>query len=181
LASRAEFEVADALPLASDQVQPEIQQEPAQRQAEQEERLRVLIVEDELTIRRLLRRKLERQNVLVDEAADGSEGLHKMMEQQYHCVFSDLTMPVMDGFEMIKHFREWEEKSDRTMKQTVFAVSGSCLDEVSSCFPHLPWSLIGQWALMFLLRRFVPTAVHAVAVATASIAGRNGRLLLQAA
>lgn len=163
LASRkAESEVADAnfetSPSPSDQAEPETEKEQEQRQEgeeEEEERIRVLIVEDELTIRRLLRRTLERRNVLVDEAADGAEGLRKMMEQQYDAVFSDLTMPVMDGFEMIKHFREWEEKSDRTTKQAVFAVSGSCLDEVSSCFAHCLGRPLG-YSVSFCVDSFRP-------------------------
>src|SRR3546814_841574 len=60
------------------------------------QRWKVLIIEDQATLRRLLRRSLERRNIIVDEAADGAEGLRMMQEHSYHCVFSDLTMPILE-------------------------------------------------------------------------------------
>ncbi len=50
--------------------------------------LHILIVEDQIKVRRVLRRALERRNVQVDEASNGLEGLAKMKSTLYDCVLS---------------------------------------------------------------------------------------------
>lgn len=50
--------------------------------------MRVLVIDDQTIIRRMLRKAFERRGVSVDEARDGKEGLEMMKAEQYDCVLS---------------------------------------------------------------------------------------------
>ena len=59
----------------------------------------VLVVDDEPTLRTVLRRALAREGWVVEEAADGLEGLERLREagDRYAVVFLDLTLPGLPG------------------------------------------------------------------------------------
>jgi CheY-like chemotaxis protein len=63
---------------------------------------RVLIVDDDATIRQMLGSVLRRRDLLVDEAADGREALDLLKENRYAVVLLDLLMPEMDGFGVLE-------------------------------------------------------------------------------
>lgn len=65
---------------------------------------RLLIVEDDESVRTLAARALERAGHAIDTAADGDEGLARIIATQgaYDLVVSDIRMPAMDGIEMAK-------------------------------------------------------------------------------
>jgi two-component system LytT family response regulator len=67
--------------------------------------IKALIVDDEPIARQVLRDELELlpDIVVVGEAADGKEGLRKIVDLQPDVVLLDLQMPVMDGFEVIRN------------------------------------------------------------------------------
>jgi DNA-binding response OmpR family regulator len=58
----------------------------------------VLIVEDDASIRRLVRTVLLRQGYQVEIAADGMEAVSKLGLTDYDVIILDLMMPNMDGF-----------------------------------------------------------------------------------
>lgn len=66
---------------------------------------RVLIVEDEELIRRLLVIAIGRCGVDVDEAADGVEALEKLATATYDVITLDLMMPRMNGFDLLESAR----------------------------------------------------------------------------
>ena len=66
----------------------------------------VLIVEDELRIRFLLRDYLTKDNFNVFEASNGEEGLFVFSTQKIDLVLLDIMMPVMDGLTMLEKLRE---------------------------------------------------------------------------
>lgn len=68
--------------------------------------VKILVVDDEERIRRLLRMYLERENYVIDEAADGEEALSKALAANYDCILLDLMMPKKDGIEVCKELRE---------------------------------------------------------------------------
>lgn len=67
---------------------------------------RVLLVDDESTIRSVGRKMLEACGFEVDTARDGHEALEKCASTAYDCVILDLTMPAMDGAETLARLRE---------------------------------------------------------------------------
>jgi len=71
-----------------------------------EEEMKILIVDDEERIRRLLKMYLEKENFVIDEAADGITALDKALTTDYDCIILDLMMPGKDGVEVCKELRE---------------------------------------------------------------------------
>ncbi|ENH97373.1 winged helix family two component transcriptional regulator [Gracilibacillus halophilus YIM-C55.5] len=66
---------------------------------------KVLVVDDEERIRRLLRMYLEREGFEIDEAQDGDEALHKGLKDDYDVILLDLMMPGKDGMEVCRDIR----------------------------------------------------------------------------
>lgn len=69
----------------------------------------VLIVDDSLVTLKLTRLTLEKDGHTVDKAANGQIALEMLKQRLYDVVLIDLNMPVMDGFETIRLFREYEQ------------------------------------------------------------------------
>jgi two-component system nitrogen regulation response regulator NtrX len=65
---------------------------------------KILIIEDEASIRRVLTKILseESDTYLVDEAEDGVQGLEKIKNTDYDLVLCDIKMPKMDGVELLE-------------------------------------------------------------------------------
>jgi len=63
---------------------------------------KILIVDDESSIRRTLRDILEFEKYKVDEAADGVEALVKLKKDKYDVIIMDIKMPKMDGLETLE-------------------------------------------------------------------------------
>lgn len=67
---------------------------------------RVLVVDDEERIRRLLRMYLERENFEIDEADNGKDALDLALQNDYDVIILDLMMPEMDGIEVCEKLRK---------------------------------------------------------------------------
>ena len=69
----------------------------------------VLLIEDEVQIRRLLRVSLEKNGYRVAEAATGEEGIAEAARTQPDAVLLDLGLPDVDGQVVLKRLREWSQ------------------------------------------------------------------------
>jgi two-component system KDP operon response regulator KdpE len=67
----------------------------------------VLVIDDEVQIRRFLRAGLELDGYRVNEAQDGQEGLRVLTKGSNDLVILDLAMPDMDGSEVLQRLRSW--------------------------------------------------------------------------
>ncbi|CAH0345589.1 response regulator transcription factor [Bacillus sp. CECT 9360] len=67
---------------------------------------RILVVDDEERIRRLLRMYLEREGYVIDEAENGNIALMKALESDYDLILLDIMMPGKDGIEVCREIRE---------------------------------------------------------------------------
>ncbi|MEF9933004.1 MAG: response regulator transcription factor [Cetobacterium sp.] len=67
---------------------------------------KILIVEDEWKIRRLMKDYLVKEEYEVDEASNGEEGLVKFSQKEFDLILLDVMMPVKDGWEVAKEIRE---------------------------------------------------------------------------
>ena len=65
----------------------------------------ILIVDDEPTLRQLLRTVLERAGYEVAEADNGNEAMGIIRAIELDLVITDIFMPENDGFELIQHLR----------------------------------------------------------------------------
>ena len=63
---------------------------------------RILIVDDEDRIRRLLKMYLEREQYTIEEADNGDTALEMALQNDYDLILLDLMMPGKDGIEVCK-------------------------------------------------------------------------------
>ena len=67
---------------------------------------RILIVDDEVNIRDLIKKYAKFENYEVDEATNGMEAIEKVENNQYDIIIMDVMMPELDGFSAIKEIRK---------------------------------------------------------------------------
>jgi len=67
--------------------------------------MRVLLVEDELTLADSVRRGLEADGMTVDHVADGLDGLWRAREGEYDAIVLDIMLPGMNGYEVCRQLR----------------------------------------------------------------------------
>jgi DNA-binding response OmpR family regulator len=73
---------------------------------------RVLVIDDEAAIRLLCRVNLEAERMLVDEAADGREGLEKARSSRPDVILLDVMMPGLDGWQVAEELVTDERTKD---------------------------------------------------------------------
>ena len=74
-----------------------------------EEKELILLVEDELQMRRFLRIALESQGYRIVEATTAKEGMLQAASRNPDIVLLDLGLPDMDGLEVTSRLREWTQ------------------------------------------------------------------------
>ena len=67
--------------------------------------MRVLLIEDDVTIARLLKEGLEDESYAVDVANDGSEGYRTAAADDYDVIILDIMLPGMNGYEVCRALR----------------------------------------------------------------------------
>lgn len=72
---------------------------------------RILLVEDDREIRDMICRffQMKKDNIIVDTAKGGEEGLEKIFENQYDLLLLDVMMPCLDGFEVCREVRRYSD------------------------------------------------------------------------
>ncbi|MCH7589938.1 response regulator [PVC group bacterium] len=73
-----------------------------------EAKKKILVVDDEPQIRKLLRARLEYHNYKVIEGEDGEEALKLLREEKPDLLILDVGMPKMDGYEVCRRIRKEE-------------------------------------------------------------------------
>ncbi len=68
--------------------------------------MRVLVIEDEPELRRVLAQALREDGYAVDEAADGPDGLYKAIAWEYDLILLDLMLPGLDGLSLLRRLRK---------------------------------------------------------------------------
>lgn len=76
---------------------------------------KILIIDDEASIREAMKEILETEKYEVDEAASGEEGLKKLITENFDIVLCDIKMPKMDGLEVLSKAKETEVKAQFIM------------------------------------------------------------------
>jgi two-component system, NtrC family, nitrogen regulation response regulator NtrX len=70
---------------------------------------KILVVDDEKSIRNTLREILEYEKFEVDEAAEGQEALEKARNNRYDLILLDIKMPRMDGIEVLEQLMKFTD------------------------------------------------------------------------
>lgn len=86
-----------------------------------EMRRRILVIDDDSTIRDILVAILIKQGYEIDIARNGVEGLMLLYDKKYDLIISDINMPIMDG---MKFYRKLIERMP-SMRQRVLFITGN--------------------------------------------------------
>jgi CheY-like chemotaxis protein len=90
-------------------------------QAMEEQSKRVLVVDDDADLRRLLVSMLRRRGLHVDEAADGEQALALAGANRYGVMLLDLLMPVLDGYAVLEQI----ERDATAPRPVVLVITGA--------------------------------------------------------
>jgi signal transduction histidine kinase/DNA-binding NarL/FixJ family response regulator/HPt (histidine-containing phosphotransfer) domain-containing protein len=75
--------------------------------------LKVLLIEDELVARRVVKTLLSKFGFEIEEVEDAEQGFWHVMQKEYDLVITDIGLPGMNGFEFVSTFRAWEKATKR--------------------------------------------------------------------
>ncbi len=67
--------------------------------------MRILLIEDEQKAREYLKKGLAESSFVVDEAANGEDGLHLALTGNYDVIVLDVMLPKQDGWSVLQQFR----------------------------------------------------------------------------
>lgn len=67
---------------------------------------RILIADDDHSIRQLLGTIMKREGLAADCVSDGQEAIRRLQEREYAVILLDLMMPRLDGFGVIEYLRD---------------------------------------------------------------------------
>ena len=87
----------------------------------------ILVIDDEVQIRRLLRLTLESTGYTVREAENGSLGLNEAAVRRPDVVILDLSLPDLSGLEVLRRLREWSR-----LPVLILSVRGSESDKIAA-------------------------------------------------
>ena len=124
----------------------------------------VLIIDDEIQIRRLLRVTLEANGYRVLEAAKGQDGLAEAAQRHPDVIILDLGLPDTDGLSVLKRLREWSRAPVLVLSVQEGDVDKvSALDNGADDYMTKPFSTAELLArLRVVQRRVLPEADQAV-------------------
>src|ERR1041384_5001895 len=72
---------------------------------------RILIADDDASIRQLLTTIVKRERLNVDSAVDGEHAIRKLQAHEYSVILLDLMMPHVDGFGVIDYLRDHPQQT----------------------------------------------------------------------
>lgn len=93
------------------------------------EKIKVLLVEDEQSLAMIMKDTMEPTGMSVTLAADGEEGLRAFFADKPDVLVTDVMMPRMDGFEMVRRIREQDK-----LTPVLFLTARSSVNDVVDGF-----------------------------------------------
>jgi len=103
---------------------------------------RILLADDSIDNRLLIRAYLGKTGYGLDEAENGQVAVDKLLSGRYDLVLMDIQMPVMDGFTAVRRVRQWERENN-SRHTPIIALTASTFDETvrkaieAGCDSHL--------------------------------------------
>ncbi len=92
---------------------------------------KLLIIDDNANNRLVAKGYLRDQELQIEEAENGAEGLKLMQKNHYDLVLMDLEMPVLDGYRATNQFRSWEQEH-RGHRLPIIALTAHAMDDAQS-------------------------------------------------
>ena len=121
----------------------------------------VLVVDDSLTVRRVTQRLLVREGYRVTLAKDGLDAIEKLAEEKPDIVLSDIEMPRMDGFDLVRNMRSDAKLRDLPVIMITSRIAQKHRDHAAELgVDHYLGKPYAEEDLLSLVARY--TAPHAV-------------------
>ena len=92
------------------------------------EKLSILLVEDNELNQKLMKISLTRYNYSVTVAVNGYEGVQRFKSQKFDLILMDIMMPVMDGYEATKEIRNIESQNPDTVRTPIIAFTANTIN-----------------------------------------------------
>jgi DNA-binding NtrC family response regulator len=89
---------------------------------------KILVVDDEASLRLLLGNELTRAGYAVDVASGGEEALARVREDFYHVVLLDIVMPVLDGLSVLRTI-----KSENITSEVIILTGNATIENAIEC------------------------------------------------
>jgi two-component system, NtrC family, nitrogen regulation response regulator NtrX len=93
---------------------------------------RILVVDDEESIRTTMKAILEDEGYLVDLAADGKEAIEKANAKFYNLTLLDIRLPDMEGVELLKKIKDYVPRTRKIMV-TGYPSLQNAVDALNKC------------------------------------------------
>ena len=74
--------------------------------------MKILIVEDDASLREIIQRSLEKERYVVESAADFDAALDKIEVYDYDCILLDIMLPGGNGLELLERIKELRKKEN---------------------------------------------------------------------
>lgn len=74
--------------------------------------MKILIIEDEPSLRELIQRSLEKERYVVEAAADFQSGLRKIEDYDYDCVLLDILLPDGNGLNLLEQLKKMRKREN---------------------------------------------------------------------
>ena len=118
--------------------------------------MRILLADDDRSLRRVLQFKLEKNGYDVTAVADGKAALEKLRDQEFDLLLSDIKMPGLDGLELLAEARQLHPAlkvilmtAHATVAQAVQAVKLGAFDYITKPFDDDQLFVVIDKALAF--------------------------------
>ncbi len=118
--------------------------------------MKILLADDDRSLRRVIQFKLEKNGYEVTAVEDGIEALVKLESTSFDLLISDIRMPKMDGLELLEEARKRQPKlkvilitAHATVSQAVLAVKLGAFDYITKPFEDEELLVIIEKALEF--------------------------------
>ncbi len=134
----------------------------------------VLVVDDSATVRAFMRSRLSPFHFDVDFAESGEQAIDMTQGKRYTCIFLDILMPGIDGYQVCKRLKSSSATRDSAV--VMLSSKSSAIDKFrgswAGCDAYLG-KPVGEDELLATIARFLPGArrVRESAAATAAVAG----------
>jgi signal transduction histidine kinase/CheY-like chemotaxis protein len=93
----------------------------------------ILLVDDNLDNRLLIKAYLKKTPYKVDEAGNGEVAVEMFKQDTYDLVLMDVQMPVMDGHQATRTIRAWEKKNNKTSTPIISLTAHAIKEEIDKC------------------------------------------------
>lgn len=94
-------------------------------EAQNVEKQRILVVEDEPVIGRVCQKVLAKQGFSVDVASDGKKAIDILHDRYYDLCILDLRMPGIDGIQLYKHLNDYNPELSQSVIFTTGDITSS--------------------------------------------------------